>query len=189
MSETIIHTILWRRLDTPGHDACCLCRQAGGWRLTGAAVFVHEAQPCHLAYDVACDSAWRTQAAGVTGWIGRQPLSIEIEAQPDGDWFLNGQPQEAARGGLDPDLAFTPATNLLPLRRLALSVGDAADAPAAWLRFPELDLVRLDQHYRRIDDTSYVYAAPDTGYSGTLEVDPAGFVISYPGLWERQAIL
>jgi len=37
--------ILWRRLDTEGHDSCQLFRLADGWRLTGMAVFGHEGKP------------------------------------------------------------------------------------------------------------------------------------------------
>lgn len=30
----------------------------------------------------------------------------------------------------------------------------------------------------------FAYQSPDVGYSGTLEVSEAGFVTSYPGLWD-----
>src|SRR5207244_2474062 len=34
-----VAAILWRRLDTPGHDACRLERSDAGWELDGTAVF------------------------------------------------------------------------------------------------------------------------------------------------------
>lgn len=35
-------TILWRRLDRPGHEAARLIHQPSDWHLTGTAVFTHD---------------------------------------------------------------------------------------------------------------------------------------------------
>jgi len=182
------HTILWRRIDLPGHDACGLWHLQNGWRLHGAALFSLDGVPCRLEYHAQCDAAWRARAAGVSGWIGRQNLHLEIIAHADGHWDLNGAEQTAVAGCIDVDLNFTPATNLIAIRRLALSVGEQADAPAAWLRFPELQLERLEQRYHRITVEEYDYAAPDVGYAGILRVLPMGFVTCYPGLWELETV-
>ena len=64
-------------------------------------------------------------------------------------------------------------------------MGQRAEAPAAYLRFPELSLVKLPQSYRRIARTEYEYEAPSVGYSATLRVLPNGGVSLYPGLFER----
>ncbi len=184
----IVQAILWRRLDRPGHDACALWRADAGWRLSGTAVFVFAGRPCHLAYVVQCDVAWQARSAQVTGWIGPDAVALIMAAVPGGRWRLNGADQEQVTGCADIDLGFTPATNMLPVRRLALRPGDAADAPAAWLSFPELALARLAQHYRRVGADQYAYQAPDVGYTGTLVVSDAGFVTTYPGLWAVEAL-
>lgn len=80
-------------------------------------------------------------------------------------------------------MGFTPATNLLVLRRLDLSRGGAADAPAAWLDVRDGTLVRLPQCYARRTATAYRYEAPTVGYAADLAVSDAGFVTRYPGLW------
>ncbi|MHB0938075.1 MAG: putative glycolipid-binding domain-containing protein [Armatimonadota bacterium] len=175
-------TILWRRLDAPGHDACALWKLDGGWRLAGTAVFLHAHRPCHLAYAVECDAAWQTQAARVTGWIDRDAVEMTLVAA-GGHWRLNGIDQPQVAGCVDADLGFTPATNLIALRRLGLRIGEEADAPAAWFDFPALQLMRLRQRYHRLDDHRYAYHAPDVGYAGTLEVSEAGFITLYPDLW------
>ncbi len=63
-----IDAILWHRLDTAGHDASRLVQTDGGWRLEGAATFRHERVPACLAYEVDCDSEWRTRKSVVHGW-------------------------------------------------------------------------------------------------------------------------
>jgi hypothetical protein len=37
--QSVFISALWRRLDTPGHDAAHVSRTDDGWRLDGAAVF------------------------------------------------------------------------------------------------------------------------------------------------------
>ena len=59
--------------------------------------------------------------------------------------MLNGEVQQGVAGLVDVDLGFTPASNLLAIRRFDLGIGEATPAPAAYLTFPELRLVRLDQ--------------------------------------------
>lgn len=86
-------------------------------------------------------------------------------------------------GCTDVDLAFTPATNLLSLRRLELAVGQQAEVVAAWLTFPEFSLIPLRQRYRRTSRTTYDYAAPDLPFAGILTVNAEGFVLDYAGLW------
>jgi hypothetical protein len=179
-------TILWRRLDVPGHDACRLSAVAGGWRLEGAAVFRHERGVARLDYLLVCDTGWRARRATVSGWIGRARVAHVVERAPAGGWTLDGAPIPAAGADPDLDLGFTPATNLPVLRRLALAIGQAADAPAAWLDVGAGTLERLAQRYERRSALAYAYEAPRFGYAAVLDVAPAGFVLRYPGLWEAE---
>ncbi|HEX6204074.1 MAG TPA: putative glycolipid-binding domain-containing protein, partial [Thermoanaerobaculia bacterium] len=114
---------LWRRLDLPGHDAALLRALEQGWQLDGAAVFSHEGRACCLRYSVHADDRWRTTSARVTGWLGARHVALHLLADPERRWSLNGTPVPEVTGCLDVDLAFTPATNLLPIRRLDLPIG------------------------------------------------------------------
>lgn len=180
-------SILWRRLDLPGHDACNLARRADGWTLDGSAVFRENGVPARLAYHIACDRAWRTQHGHVHGWLGLHPIEFRIARTSGGVWTLNGEPAPGLEDCIDLDLGFTPATNLLQLRRLALAVGQAADVPVAWLDVTAGTLERLEQTYERRTETAYWYEAPGFQYAALLEVTPDGFIRRYPGLWEAES--
>ena len=180
-------SILWRRLDLEGHDACLLGATDRGWRLKGHALFAHDGKPCSLAYVVECDAGWNTRSACVEGFVGAQELHYEIERLADGQWMLNGVGQAEVAGLVDVDLGFTPATNLLPIRRLDLGPGKTMPAPAAYLAFPRVKLGCLDQTYRRLDQNRYAYAAPMFGYDAVLEFSAIGWVLDYPGLWTSVA--
>ena len=174
---------LWRRLDLPGHDACRLDEKTDGWHLHGTAVFRLDGQPARLDYHVDCDRAWRSRSAGVRGWVGALSVGIAVEHRDD-RWLLNHAPVQGLDDCVDVDFGFTPATNLLQLRRVALAIGDTADVPVAWLDVPAGTLLRLEQRYHRIADARYAYAAPRFGYHAELEVSAEGFARRYPGLWE-----
>lgn len=64
-------TLLWQRLDTPGHEVATIRRQPGGWFLSGVAIFAQAATPCRVAYEINCD----------TQWVRFPQLSVEVLEQ------------------------------------------------------------------------------------------------------------
>ena len=180
-------SILWRGFAFPGHEACRLFSRDSRWYLEGTAVFSHEQQPCRLDYQIVCDATWRTLSAQVKGWLGNAVVDIQIRADANRHWWLNEIEQPAVTGCIDIDLNFSPSTNLLPIRRLGLAIGEAAEVQAAWLRFPSFQLELLPQQYRRLDETTYRYESAGGLFVAELKVDPYGFVVDYPGLWKAEA--
>jgi hypothetical protein len=137
-----------------------------------------------LDYDIVCDSAWRTNSTRIRGAIGGNGVDLTVTVHAERRWFWNGVESGAVAGCLDVDLGFSPSTNLLPIRRLALAVGEEAEVKAAWLPFPSLRFEALPQVYRRDGDLIYRYESAGGAFVRTLEVNAMGFVTSYPGLWQ-----
>jgi hypothetical protein len=186
MSKTIA-SILWRRLDYEGHDACHLIDTDDGWTLSGQASFLEEGRLlCGLAYEVHCARDWTTRSAQVSGFVDKVPLDWQVVRSESGEWTVNGERQSSLDGLIDLDLGFTPATNLIALRRLSLDAGESALAPAAWFPFPELRMDRMEQTYRRLDAGRYDYTG--INYREVLTVSPIGFVTEYPNLWTAVAL-
>jgi hypothetical protein len=186
--EGAFHRLLWRRLDTPGHDACRLQQSDTGWQLDGAAVFRDEEEggPALLTYRLVSGPDWRTLEGQVRGWLGPQQVDFQVARGDGGVWTLNGSAVPGLESCVDLDLGFTPASNLFQLRRLDLAKGQAADAPVAWLDVSAGTLDLLHQRYDRRDDSAYWYEAPRFDYTAMLDVDPSGFIRLYPGLWEAE---
>ena len=183
-----IATLLWRRLDAPGHDACRLDRSDAAWQVDGAAVFRHsDGRIAQLHYRVRCDRQWHTQWGTVRGWLGDTAIDLSVAHGAKG-WTLNEQPVPDLSHCVDLDLGFTPATNLLQLRRLNLADGESAAAPAAWLDIGDGSLGLLEQQYQRVAAGRYAYAAPRFDYRAELAVDEDGFIHDYPGLWAAEPV-
>jgi uncharacterized protein len=178
----VVATIDWRRLDVEGRDRCCLEQTDDGWRLRGEAIFTEGTAAARLAYDVRCDHRWLTSGGTVTGTIGARRFDVRIERRAGG-WVMNAAAAAIAGDCVDLDLGFTPATNLIQLRRLALAVGAAADAPVAWLDVGSTSLDRIDQRYERRSEHHYWYESPRFDYAALLAVRSDGFITSYPNLW------
>ena len=143
-----------------------------------------------LRYRVACDAAWRTTEAVVDGWRDGRAVELRFARAAGGEWTLNRRPCPDVAGCIDLDLNFTPATNLLPLRRLSLAVGAEAEVRSAWLDWPRHALSVLVQRYVRRTAELYAYQADvpgDRPFVATLKVGPGGWIVDYGGLWRVEA--
>jgi hypothetical protein len=102
-----------------------------------------------------------------TAGSDQQDISFVVEHAEAGRWLFNGDVVPNLDGCVDLDFGFTPATNLLQLRRIALAVGEAANVPVAWLDVTVPTLSRLDQRYHRQSQTAYEYEAAIRLHLGT----------------------
>lgn len=177
--------VSWVRLDVPGAESARLSRTASGWCVEGDVVVVENDTPGALRYRVEVTSEWHTVRAEIEARLGVGEWQLSITREDDG-WRRNGEWVAAVADAVDVDLAFTPSTNLLPMRRLQLREGVRERVVSAWVRYPELDLVPLEQFYTRVGELEIFYESP--GLTGTIVLDAtSGFPREYPGLWRMVA--
>jgi len=170
-------------------EFCRLTDTDGGAKLSGVVITTHEGKPCTLRYRIRCDGKWRTRRARIRGWMGERKVRLKVKVDRSLRWYLNGEEQPEVEGCLDIDLALSPSTNLLPIRRLGLEVGGESAVRSAWLTFPALEFQLLEQTYRREGLREYFYSSRDGQFQRLLEVNDAGLVTSYPGIWEIDSAL
>jgi uncharacterized protein len=172
-----------------GTDYCALWHTAEGWLLKGTVVGVlGDLRPMLANYEVHCDENWLTRRVQVERTIGNDTKTLTLNVESGRLWHSSGRELPEVRGCLDVDLAVTPATNTLPIRRLDLGIGKGESVVAAWVKFPDLEIQPLSQLYRRIAKDTYRYES-DTGFSAEIRFDDLGLVVTYPGGWERIAAL
>jgi hypothetical protein len=171
-----VASVAWRRLDHPATEYCSLW-EAGelGWAVDGVVVGALDGAPYRIVYQIHCAPDWRTERFALRLDRGDRAETLELSRAESVEFA----------GRLDADLGFSPSTNTLPVRRLGLPVGGSAEIEAAWVRFPELDVLPLRQRYTRLADRTYRYESLDSGFARDLSVDEHGLVVDYAGLWER----
>lgn len=157
---------------------------------SGRSVFGHvagveEGEPYGVRYEIALDERWRTRRAHITGRSRGGAYAVELEADGEGHWTVDGVARPELDGIFDVDLEASSLTNEFPVRRLALAVGEASEAPAAYVRSLDGRVERLEQRYECIGERRYDYRAPVFDAHCELVYDEFGLVLDYPDIAVR----
>ena len=137
------------------------------------------------SYTIECDSAWHVRRAVVDVAGGAH---LALVADGAGNWYDEaGAPLAALAGCIDIDLTASCFTNTLPLRRLANDLDRRRTIDVAWVAVPALSVVKAPQAYTRLDARRVLFESVGTGFQAELTVDADGFILHYPGLFQRIA--
>lgn len=184
MMDQAHHTVVWRRLDRLGIEHCSLAQRADGWQIQGTVISA-EPRPFLVRYGISCDTMWQTRTVEIAVEMGASTRTMRMRVDEDQRWWSADSELLPFRGCIDVDLGITPATNTLPIRRLNLAIGETRAVTAAWVRFPELSIEALPQHYIRLDALRYRYESADGAFTTEIVVDELGLATDYAGGWER----
>jgi uncharacterized protein len=178
--------VAWRRTDEVLADEhCTLAVRGSGLSLIGTVLGAEDGVPVRTEYRVLAEGAGLTTAVHVRDLRGFDQRVLTIERSGKGIWTVNGAPTRALKGCTDIDLGCSPSTNTLPIRRLRLAIGASSTIQAAWVRFPELEVLKVAQTYTRLDEFTYRYASGD--FTAELTVDEDGLVTTYAE-WQRTGL-
>ena len=178
--------VAWRRSDEVQTDEhCTLTQRDTGLSLVGTVLGAEGGSPVRIEYRVLTDGDGLTTAAHVRDLRGFEQRTLTLERDAKGNWTVDGAKLRALKGATDVDLGCSPSTNTLPIRRLRIGVGASKTIKAAWVRFPELTVVKADQTYTRLDEFTYRYASG--GFEAELTVDDEDLVAAYAD-WARTGV-
>lgn len=178
-------SILWQFPQLPSMERCALIEGADVERFEGTVLTLLDGEPTEIHYSVTCDAAWQTRSCTVTIESHGSTKTIRLEVDERGSWTRDGVRANELDGAADVDLGFSPCTNTLAIRRLALDIGQHARITVAWLRFPELDIIRSEQVYTRLTENTYRYESGTGDFRAELDVDEHGIVTRYGDYWRE----
>lgn len=174
------HDVIWTSASLESSEDCVIHEQAAGVALSSSTTLPLDGALGRIDYELEADADWRTLGATITV-SGRTDRQIAIEHSL-GRWTVDGEPRPDLDGCVDLDLGWTPATNILPLRRRPVAIGESVTTRAAWVRFPDLDVVEATQTYIRSTADTVIYRS--TTFEAVLQVTRAGIVTRYgDDLW------
>lgn len=164
--------------------------------MKGTAIAMLGYKPTLIIYEIITDTNWRTRSVKIKQQTSDGEIRyIYLDIDQDQNWrkSINERPSDfsavldlASASGLnDIDLQITPSTNTLPINRLNLEVGEMQEIDVLWISFPELNLIRQQQKYSKINEGFYIFEIPKTGFVAKLEVDKLGLVVNYENLYRR----
>ncbi len=180
--ESLPHHILWRSLDGIGLEYLTLAERQGGIAVQSTVIGMKD-EPSTLRYNLQLDRRWQVRQVELR-LLGHES-SLNLTSDGKGRWSNAAGDLPELNGCLDADISATPFTNTLPVRRLGLAAGEAAEIAVVYLTVPTLSFRVGHQRYTHLKDRLYLYENLSSGYRAEIEVDGAGLVVRYPGLFER----
>jgi hypothetical protein len=178
-------SVRWRPVGDDGLEHLTIRSVNGAIVARSLVIGARGGTPYGVSYTIVCDADWRVRSLALETTDDRR---LQLSSDGGGHWSDHGgRSLPQFDGCLDVDLAGTPFTNTLPIRRLDLG----ADRPAVTLSMvyvpfdtfaPTID----GQCYRCLQPGRlYRYQALDRSFAADLTVDQDGLVIDYPTLFER----
>jgi hypothetical protein len=158
-------------------------------RFHGTTTAVEDGVPMVVDFHIDVDESWHSRRAEVHSISRAGRRRVVLESDGKGHWTVNGIPSPGLDGCPDVDVETSCFTNTFPVHRLALAVGAAAAAPAAYVRGEDLNVQRLEQEYARLEDDGgrqrYHYDCPTLDFACRLTYDEHGLVLDYPRVGTR----
>jgi uncharacterized protein len=177
--------VLWHCAALHSAEHAVVRHVGSNWHLSGSAALPVGDYPGHIEYTVLVNESWTFETADVEVWVGPTQRSHRIDYS-EGEWTVDNRQRTDLTACQDLDLGWTPMTNLIPIRRCDVAVGESFELMAAWLRFPELSIEPNPQRYTRLAADRWRYESGP--YDFELTVDASGLVMSYgDDLWRAVA--
>ncbi|HXV30041.1 MAG TPA: putative glycolipid-binding domain-containing protein, partial [Sinorhizobium sp.] len=182
-------TVRWRPLEGEGleHLTIRAIDASNGAVIRAESVLIGErgGAAYGVRYRIDCDGGWRVMSLSLDTTDGR---GLHLLSDGAGYWRMaDGTALPRFDGLIDIDLAGTPFTNTLPIRRLDLTRrSGTAKLKMLYVPFDSFEPTIDGQHYTCLEDGKlYHYEAEDRSFSADLPVDEDGLVIDYPTLFQR----
>jgi len=180
------HVLRWASLEGEGTEYLRVDIDAGGTLAQGVVVGARGGQPYGLVYTVRLDADWRTRAVDIARPAEGQLLSVEADGV--GRWrdARSGEHLPQLDGCIDVDIAATPFTNTLPIRRCQWANGQSRAFDMAYVSVPDLAMSKVRQRYTCIEQaTKFLYENVPNDFQAELVIDAHGLVVDYPELFRR----
>ena len=172
------YTARWQRWEADADETLTLRWENEGWTATG------EVGRERVSYVIRLSPTWQVRQFLLFRDLDEPDLWLGTDG--NGRWGeMNGAHRTDLDGCTELDLGCTPFTNTLPIRRLQLDVGDAADITAAMIDVETLGVVPVKQRYHHVAPRRWEYTNLDTGATATFDVDEYGLVRDYPEQFRR----
>lgn len=187
--STRIRNILWSSPDGNRLEHVTLFEEKSGFKAEGIILRRQAPIDVQLRYVITGDGGWNVRSIGVRPVSGEEP-GLFLEGDGTGGWFgPDGKRITSLEGCLDVDIAASPFTNTIAIRRLRLERGGTKDIRVAFVSVSELAATSMRQRYTRLtigdDRDVYRYESGESKFTADLPVDADGILLEYPGYFKR----
>jgi len=175
--------VRWASIDGVGLEHLHLTATPDGVVARSVVIGERGGRPYGVRYEIRLDADWRTSSFLVDAAHGER---LELASPAPGLWLApDGTSRDDLAGCIDIDLAGTPFTNTLPIRRLADALAAPADLRMLYVPFDTFEPFPDGQRYTMLTPRLFRYEACDRSFEAELPLDEDGIVTDYPTLFRR----
>ncbi len=172
------YTARWRTWDHQHLETLTLRWENEGWTATG------EVGREAVTYVLRLSATWQVRQFLLFRDLDEPDLWLGADGT--GRWGeMNGAHRHDLAGCTDIDLAVTPFTASIPIRRLGLAVGDTADVTAATVDVDTLGVLSAAQRFERVTARRFRRTILASGEITEFDVDEYGLVHDEPDAYRR----
>ncbi len=183
------YNIVWAGLEYHSVENCLISSNKQGTKIASSIIGLYEGRIYKVDYTIKVNSKWETQEIRIRARHSDHEQEIVLLKDNEDGWIMNNEKAYAFTGCIDVDIALTPFTNSLPVNRLKMREGEEQTISVIYFDLLNWDVKPVKQLYRKISENSYHYENIPNNFQADITVDKQGFVIEYPGLFNRSAIL
>lgn len=180
-------TILWLSQHAPGAEYVEIRQCPWGYRVTSRMAGSEEGLPVSAGYRLDIDAGWRILGVAAVWSMAGVNRRLRLRRSASGAWSDARGARPDLDGCIDIDIAWTPLTNSLPIRRLGLGIGEQRAISVAYISPPDLTVEAVQQQYTRLATDRWRYAGYPPGFVADITVDEDGLVVNYPDLFQAVA--
>jgi len=172
------HTVRWTTWNGDGDETLTMAWENEAWTVSG--IVSRE----RVQYVLRLSPTWQVRQFILFRDLDEPDLWLVTDG--GGRWGeMNGAHRVELDGCYDIDLDCTPFTRTLPIRRLPLHVGHAADISVIRVDVETLEVVVEPQRFTRLTSHRWAVTRGDSGWSQEFDVDEHGLVLDYPASFRR----
>ncbi len=176
------HRVQWTTWATDGLETTTIRWENEGFTISGAVGDAPGRE--HIQYVLRLNASWQVRQFLLFRDLDEPDLWLATDGS--GRWGeMNGAHRTELDGCYDIDLACTPMTQTLPIRRLPLLDGDTAELPVVVIDPETLGVRSVLHRYTRVSAKCWQHEAAEQGIATEFEVDEFGLVVDYPALFRR----
>jgi hypothetical protein len=181
--------ILWTGKEYYSLENCLADITPSGVDINSVIVGKHGSIIYRVEYHIKTNPDWETQFIQISSRHSNRELKYRLHKYSKDKWIADGQTIMLFDGCIDADIALTPFTNSLPIKRLKLDLDQTEQVRVIYFDLLAQEVRAVDQQYTRIDERKYHYENIPNDFAADITVDDNGLVTDYPSLFTRTEII
>lgn len=177
--------IHWRSIENNTTERCIIDADEDDVTVMGVISSADGSGNIAIVYSITLTATWQPILVSLSGNVGDREVDEMYLRVENNIWIDKGEIAEEFSDCAYVDISLTPFTNTLPINRLQLPEGESEVIKVLYFDVLQGEIKTVEQKYTCIDKHHYKFENVPNDFEEVITVDGEGYVVDYPGLFER----